>query len=76
VVLDPPRSGAGAAVVRDIAALGPAAVVYVACDPVALARDLKTFCEAGYEASGITAVDLFPHSHHTEAVATLVPASR
>lgn len=71
VVLDPPRSGAGAAVVRDIAALGPASVVYVACDPVALARDLKTFREAGYEASAVTAVDLFPHSHHIEAVAAL-----
>nr|WP_274637807.1 TRAM domain-containing protein [Microbacterium bovistercoris] len=71
VVLDPPRSGAGAAVVAEIAALGPASVVYVACDPVALARDLKTFRVAGYEASAITAADLFPHSHHVEAVAAL-----
>ncbi|WP_029146484.1 class I SAM-dependent RNA methyltransferase [Microbacterium luticocti] len=78
VVLDPPRSGAGAAVVHEIAALGVASVVYVACDPVALARDLKTFREAGYEAAEVTAVDLFPQSHHVEAVAALtrVSASR
>ncbi|WP_344783536.1 class I SAM-dependent RNA methyltransferase [Microbacterium kribbense] len=71
VILDPPRSGAGAEVVDAVAALQPAAVVYVACDPVALARDLKTFRTAGYEASAVTAVDLFPHSHHVEAVASL-----
>lgn len=76
VVLDPPRSGAGAAVVDGIVALNPTQVVYVACDPVALARDLKTFRAAGYEASEITAVDLFPHSHHVEAVAALTRTSR
>ncbi|WP_417562152.1 class I SAM-dependent RNA methyltransferase [Microbacterium sp.] len=76
VVLDPPRSGAGAAVVGELIALRPERIVYVACDPVALARDLKTFRAGGYEASEITAVDLFPHSHHIEAVAALTRASR
>jgi tRNA/tmRNA/rRNA uracil-C5-methylase (TrmA/RlmC/RlmD family) len=71
VVLDPPRSGAGREVVEGIADLEPATIVYVACDPVALARDLATFRDLGYEAAGIHAVDLFPHSHHLEAVATL-----
>ncbi|MFT4305776.1 MAG: class I SAM-dependent RNA methyltransferase, partial [Microbacterium sp.] len=72
VVLDPPRSGAGLGVVRALAALAPAAVVYVACDPVALARDLAAFHGHGYEASGVRALDLFPHSHHVEAVTTLI----
>lgn len=72
VLLDPPRAGAGAQVVEGIAALSPTAVVYVACDPVALARDLATFAEYGYRAhDGIRAVDLFPNSHHVEAVAVL-----
>ncbi|WP_375384708.1 class I SAM-dependent RNA methyltransferase [uncultured Microbacterium sp.] len=71
VVLDPPRAGAGREVVEGIAALGPAAVVYVACDPVALARDLATFRSAGYETPRVDAVDLFAHSHHLEAVAVL-----
>ncbi|MCR2813626.1 class I SAM-dependent RNA methyltransferase [Microbacterium sp. zg.Y1084] len=71
VVLDPPRSGAGREVVTALASLEPETVVYVACDPVALARDIATFRDAGYEASRIDALDIFPHSHHVEAVATL-----
>ncbi len=72
VLLDPPRAGAGREVVEHIAALAPASVVYVACDPVALARDIATFRGAGYEAARVDAVDLFPNSHHVETVATLV----
>ncbi|MDT0115791.1 class I SAM-dependent RNA methyltransferase [Microbacterium sp. PRF11] len=72
VLLDPPRAGAGREVVDHVAALSPSAVVYVACDPVALARDLSTFAAHGYRAdSGIRGVDLFPHSHHVEAVTVL-----
>lgn len=71
VVLDPPRSGAGAAVVRSLARLQPEAVVYVACDPVALARDVATFAAEGYALRSVTAYDLFPNSHHVEAVAVL-----
>ncbi len=65
VLLDPPRSGAGREVVEGVAALGPATVVYVACDPVALARDLATFRTAGYEASHVSGArplpELAPH---------------
>lgn len=72
VVLDPPRAGAGREVVDGIAALGPRAVVYVACDPVALARDLATFAAHGYRADGgVRGLDLFPNSHHVEAVVAL-----
>ncbi|MFE5672411.1 class I SAM-dependent RNA methyltransferase [Agromyces sp. NPDC056523] len=71
VVLDPPRSGAGRAVVDRIAALRPAQVVYVACDPVALARDVGLFRAHGYELEALRAFDLFPDTHHVEAVARL-----
>ncbi|MHB1172104.1 MAG: class I SAM-dependent RNA methyltransferase [Lacisediminihabitans sp.] len=71
VVLDPPRSGAGRAVVNDLAELGPAQLVYVACDPVALARDVGLLAERGYELVQLRAFDLFPNTHHLEAVATL-----
>ncbi|GAB3146788.1 TRAM domain-containing protein [Microbacterium neimengense] len=71
VVLDPPRSGAGKDTARAIAGLEPDTIVYVACDPVALARDLAEFRLHGYEAQTVRAVDLFPHSHHVEAVAAL-----
>ncbi|MDE0547339.1 class I SAM-dependent RNA methyltransferase [Microbacterium sp. C7(2022)] len=71
VLLDPPRAGAGQRVVDAVASLAPSAVVYVACDPVALARDLATFRARGYEPARVDAFDLFPNSHHVEAVAAL-----
>jgi tRNA/tmRNA/rRNA uracil-C5-methylase (TrmA/RlmC/RlmD family) len=59
--LDPPRSGAGRGVVEAVAALRPSAVVYVACDPVALARDVATFRDAGYDLGAVDSYDLFPY---------------
>lgn len=71
VVLDPPRAGAGRGVTERIAALGPPRVVYVACDPAALARDLGYLARAGYGLASLRAFDLFPMTHHVECVATL-----
>jgi tRNA/tmRNA/rRNA uracil-C5-methylase (TrmA/RlmC/RlmD family) len=71
VVLDPPRKGAGADVVRRIVFLKPRAIAYVACDPASLARDLKTFAGAGYELAQLRAFDLFPMTQHVECVALL-----
>ncbi|MEV8253412.1 TRAM domain-containing protein [Rhodoglobus sp. NPDC076762] len=68
IILDPPRSGAGREVVDLVARANPAQVVYVACDPVAFARDVAFFAERGYELSTVRAFDLFPHTHHVEAV--------
>ena len=69
VVLDPPRSGAGRGVIERLSALGAARLVYVACDPVALARDAGILRGLGYALTSIRAFDLFPHTHHVEAVA-------
>ncbi len=74
VVLDPPRAGAGPAVSRLLAGTGARAVVYVACDPAALARDVAAFGEAGYRLAGIRGFDAFPMTAHVECVALLVPA--
>ena len=71
VVLDPPRAGAGAAVVRRVACMDARAIAYVACDPAALARDLATFAERGYALTALRAFDLFPMTHHVECVAIL-----
>ncbi len=60
-------------VVEAIASMRPAQIVYVACDPVALARDLAYFAERGYPLRSLRAFDLFPNTHHVEAVATLTP---
>jgi tRNA/tmRNA/rRNA uracil-C5-methylase (TrmA/RlmC/RlmD family) len=73
VVLDPPRSGAGTAVLTAVLALAPRAVAYVACDPAALARDLRVAVDAGWALAGLRAFDLFPMTHHVEAVALLCP---
>ena len=74
VVLDPPRSGAGRAVVAAVLQRQPRAVAYVACDPAALARDLATATRLGYRVSNIRAFDLFPMTAHVECVALLHPA--
>lgn len=73
VVLDPPRSGAGASVVRAVVAARPRAVAYVACDPAAFARDVGTFREAGWQLAEVRAYDCFPMTHHVECVGLLTP---
>ncbi|WP_394940993.1 class I SAM-dependent RNA methyltransferase [Psychromicrobium sp. YIM B11713] len=73
VVLDPPRAGAGKNVVRQIAASGPRAVAYVSCDPASFARDVGYFSALGWELAELRAFDLYPHTHHLETVALLVP---
>jgi len=73
VVLDPPRSGAGKQVVRMLSRVAARRIAYVACDPAALARDLKWFAEGGYVLESLRAYDLFPMTHHVECVAVLAP---
>lgn len=72
VVLDPPRTGAKEAVPA-IAALTPRRIVYVACDPAALARDVATFADLGYSLESLRGFALFPMTHHVECVAVLAP---
>jgi tRNA/tmRNA/rRNA uracil-C5-methylase (TrmA/RlmC/RlmD family) len=73
VVLDPPRSGAGAEVVEAVLNRAPRAVAYVACDPAALGRDLGHALRAGWRVGSVQGLDLFPMTHHLEAVALLLP---
>ncbi len=73
VVLDPPRAGAGQEVSAVIADSGARAVVYVACDPASLARDVAVFAAAGWTVTGLRAFDAFPMTAHVECVALLEP---
>jgi tRNA/tmRNA/rRNA uracil-C5-methylase (TrmA/RlmC/RlmD family) len=73
VILDPPRSGAGKNIVASLMDLAVAQVIYIACDPVAFARDLAQFRAGGYELRSLRAFDLFPHTHHVETIAVLTP---
>jgi tRNA/tmRNA/rRNA uracil-C5-methylase (TrmA/RlmC/RlmD family) len=68
VILDPPREGAGKEVISELARISPRAIVYVACDPAALARDTTYLQEVGYALKKIRAFDLFPMTHHIETV--------
>ena len=68
VVLDPPRAGAKAQVCKQIAKSGARSVVYVACDPTSLARDVGTFKELGYSVQSLRAFDIYPNTHHVESV--------
>lgn len=71
IVLDPPRKGCSAELVKTVSEMDPDRVVYVSCDPATLARDCKRFGELGYKVEKLTAVDLFPRTVHCEAVALL-----
>lgn len=70
VVLDPPRAGAGKSV-RLIVAASPRRIVYVACDPASLARDIAQFAAHGYRLVSLRAFGLFPMTQHVECVAVL-----
>ncbi len=71
VLLDPPRSGIPKATVGRVADLAASRIVYVSCDPSTLARDLAIILGRGYAIESLEIVDLFPHSHHLEAIARL-----
>ena len=72
VLIDPPRSGAEREVVEAIISIGPLQISYVSCEPSILARDLRTLADGGYEIESITALDMFPQTHHVETVVRLI----
>ncbi len=71
VVLNPPRKGCGAAVLTEVARLGPRVIAYLSCDPDTLARDLAALTERGYRVRETTPFDMLPHTPHVEALAVL-----
>lgn len=72
LVLDPPRAGCESAVSAWLALAGPERIAYVSCDPATLARDLHVLVASGpYELESLEIVDMFPQTHHVEAVANL-----
>jgi 23S rRNA (uracil1939-C5)-methyltransferase len=71
VLLDPPRAGTEKGVIESLIKIKPARISYVSCEPSILARDLRVLLDAGYKIDSITAVDLFPQTHHIETIARL-----
>ena len=75
IVVDPPRAGLAADVVRKLSEQPARAIAYVSCDPATLARDLSRFEEQGvFSPTKITPVDLFPQSFHVETVTLMKKA--
>jgi 23S rRNA (uracil1939-C5)-methyltransferase len=72
VILDPPRAGCPANVLNWIcASLRPRRIIYVSCNPQALATDLRVPLAAGYAIETVQPIDMFPHTAHIETVAVL-----
>lgn len=71
LLLDPPRSGA-LAIVQNIKLWNPERIVYVACDPSTLARDIGELIKQGYELQSAGVIDMFPHTSHVESMALLI----
>jgi 23S rRNA (uracil1939-C5)-methyltransferase len=71
VLLDPPRAGLGLEAATLLTRIGPARIVYVSCDPITLARDLRAMLSSGYILAELHLVDMFPQTSHQETVAIL-----
>lgn len=71
VTVDPPRAGLGKEATSLLAAIRPAHITYVSCDPATLSRDLKSLLDSGYHLKSLRMVDLFPQTFHLESIATL-----
>ncbi|MDD2377409.1 MAG: 23S rRNA (uracil(1939)-C(5))-methyltransferase RlmD [Bacilli bacterium] len=70
VVVDPPRNGVDMKVIESVISLNPSKIIYVSCDPMTLARDLKILQEY-YMINEITPIDMFPQTSHVECVALM-----
>lgn len=71
-IADPARTGLGKQGVKALAATEPPVLVLVSCDPVALARDAWLLALQGYRHESSEVLDLFPHTHHVEAVTRFI----
>lgn len=75
LVVDPPRAGLSAKVVRRVIEASPKRIVYVSCNPTTLAPNAAQLVEAGYALRRVKPVDMFPQTPHIECVALLERAS-
>lgn len=70
IVVDPPRKGLSEKTIKDILNINPEEIIYVSCDPMTLARDIK-YLKENYIVEEIIPLDLFPHTYHVESITKL-----
>lgn len=70
IIIDPPRSGLDKTSLKTIIDINPQQIIYVACDPITLARDIKELTN-NYSIKYITGLDMFPYTYHVETVCIL-----
>ena len=66
VILDPPRAGCDAKLINRIKTVLPPTVIYLSCNPITQARDLKALCPHPYHIDYLQPFDFFPHTPHVE----------
>jgi 23S rRNA (uracil1939-C5)-methyltransferase len=76
VVIDPPRAGLSAKVVRRVLECDAKRIVYVSCNPTTLAPNARQMVDAGYRLTRVRPVDMFPQTPHIECVALLERGER
>lgn len=68
ILLDPPRTGALEAI-KQLSHYDASQILYVSCNPAALARDAAALVEQGYQFTRFCVMDMFPHTSHVESLA-------
>lgn len=71
VMVDPPRAGLDEDTIQHLADLQPPKILYISCNPVTQAENIKTLQTIGYEIKAIQPVDQFPHTVHIENIVIL-----
>ncbi len=70
IILDPPRSGMHPKAAKAVAESGVEKILYISCNPVTLAADLKILSQH-YDVTAAETFDFFPHTDHIETLVQL-----
>ena len=68
ILVDPPRKGLTESFIKASVSMEPKKITYISCNVATMARDIKLYQELGYVLKKVQPVDLFPQTHHVEAV--------
>ena len=71
IIVDPPRAGLDKSVIEDIKKINPNMLIYLSCDPITLARDLKLLSDL-YDVDELIPYDMFPNTYHVETLVKLI----